>query len=239
MISNHEQAATKEAAFFDVDGTITATTIVDYYAYFKRRRLGSVVGGAWYAAFLVKCLYYLVLDKIDRSRLNIIFYRSYAGWPVTEIMSHVDDCHRDVILPRRFVQALDCIVHHKSKGRQVIFVTGSIDFIMEPLARELKVDAVLAPSLLQSDGKFTGELDGPPIGQEEKARRVRSFAEQNQIDLERSYAYGDSIADLPMLELVGLPNAVNPDKSLKAVASSRGWPVHHWTVARPPPADPR
>jgi len=234
-----EHAATKEAAFFDVDGTVTATTIVDYYAYFKRRRLGSILGGVWYAAFLVKCLYYLVLDKIDRSRLNIIFYRSYAGLPVDEIMSYVNDCHEEVILPRRFQQAVECIAHHKSKGRRIIFVTGSIDFIMEPLARGLEVDAVLAPSLLQEHDKFTGELNGPPIGQEEKARRIRSFAEQNQIDLERSYAYGDSIADLAMLEAVGLPQTVNPDKSLKAIASSRGWPVHHWTIERPPKAESR
>ena len=89
---------------------------------------------------------------------------------------------------------------------------------------------MLACSLVESDGVFTGELGGPPIGEEEKVRQVRRYAEENGIDLSQSYAYGDSIADLPMLEAVGMPHAVNPDRALKAVARARGWPMHEWTV---------
>ncbi len=117
-------------------------------------------------------------------------------------------------------------------GREVVLVTGSIALIIEPLASRLGVTHVVAPSLVESNGRFTGELDGPPISDEEKARRVRQFAGENHIDLSRSHAYGDSIADLPMLETVGFPHAVNPDKALAAAAHTRGWPIHQWSVAR-------
>ena len=69
----------RAAAFFDVDGTITQTTIVHYYAYFRRKEMSPFVGALWIIWFTCKCLYYLVLDKIDRSRLNVIFYRNMVA----------------------------------------------------------------------------------------------------------------------------------------------------------------
>ncbi len=223
--------AEKAAAFFDVDGTLIHTTIVHYYDYFRRRRMSRLVGRLWHVAFMLKCVLYLVLDKINRSRLNIVFYRSYRGLSAADVKSQAEDCYRDVIRPRRFLEAEACLQEHRDSGCDVVLVTGSIDFIIAPLARVLGVTHVLAPALLESDGRFTGSLDGPPIGDEEKARRIRQFAAEHGIDLAQSHAYGDSIADLPMLECVGFPHAVNPDNALAATARSRGWPVHRWTVA--------
>lgn len=221
----------KAAVFFDVDGTLVQTTIVHYYVYFRRRRMSPLLSKLWYALFLVKCVYYLLLDKIDRSMLNVVFYRNYAGLPTAWIKARVRDCYSDVIKPRQFEQAAACIAEHRAAGRKVVLVTGSIDFIIEPLASDLAVDSVVAPSLIESNGRFTGELDCPPIGQKEKARRVLRFAEEHGVDLSRSHAYGDSIADLPMLDLVGYPHVVNPDRALAATAEARGWPMHRWTVA--------
>lgn len=228
------QPTGRAATFLDVDGTLVQTTIAHYYAYFRRQRMSPLAGKLWYAAFLVKCGYYLVLDRINRSTLNVVFYRSYRGLPVDEIRAKAADCYRDVIRPRQFQQAADCITEHRRAGRQVVLVTGSIDFIIAPLAEQLGVESVLAPSLVESNGRFTGELDGPPIGEEEKARRIRRFAEMNDIALSQSHAYGDSIADLPMLQAVGYPHVVNPDKALTAIAEAHGWPIHRWTVAPAP-----
>ncbi len=221
-------SANRAAAFFDVDGTLVRTTIVHYYMYFRRKRMSRIAGILWHAAFLLKCAYYLLLDKVDRSRLNVIFYRSYAGLWAREIKSDVQDCYREVIEPRCFGQAVACIDAHRAAGLQVVLVTGSIDFIVEPLARRLRVTDVVAPSLVESDGRFTGELNGPPIGDEEKARRIRGFAKARDIDLSLSHAYGDSIADLPMLEQVGHPRVVNPDRALAAVPERKGWPTRQW-----------
>ena len=232
MISSKSIKPLQAAAFFDVDGTLVQTTIVHYYMYFRRRRMSPIVGMLWHAVFLIKCAYYLILDKIDRSRLNVVFYRSYAGLPADEVKAQVQECYHDVIEPRFFEQADGCAREHRGAGRQVVLVTGSIEFIVEPLARRLGITDVVAPSLVESNGRFTGDLDGPPIGDEEKAQRIRRFADEHGIDLSRSHAYGDSIADLPMLEIVGYPHAVNPDRALAATAKARGWPIHRWTVAR-------
>jgi HAD superfamily hydrolase (TIGR01490 family) len=229
MITSNQPAG-KAATFFDVDGTLVQTTIAHYYAYFRLQRMSPPWRGLWHAAFMIKCAYYLALDRISRSKLNVVFYRSYRGLPADEIKARAKDCYRDVIRPRRFRQTAECIEEHRRAGREIVLVTGSIDFIIAPLAEELGIHNVLAPALLESDGRFTGELDGPPIGEQEKARRIRRFAEENGISLDQSHAYGDSIADLPMLEVVGHPHAVNPDKALSAIARARDWSTHYWMV---------
>lgn len=223
--------AAREAAFFDVDGTLVQSTIVHYYVYFRRRRMSALTGRLWLAAYLAKCLGFLVLDKFDRNRLNVLFYRGYGGLPAEEIRRLATDCHRDVIRPRLFREAPACVAEHRRAGRRVVLVTGSLDFVMRPLAEELGVDDVLAPHLLESNGRFTGMLDGPPLANAEKARRLRAYAAEQGLDLAASYAYADSMADLPMLECVGQPNAVNPEHKLEAVARQRGWPVHRWQLS--------
>ena len=120
----------KTAAFFDVDGTLVKSTIVHYYIYFRRKLMSPLMGRLWYAAFLVKCGYFLVLDKINRSRLNIVFYRSYAGLPADEVKDRVPGCYRNVIKPRQFQQAAACVAEHREAGDEIVLVTGSIDFII-------------------------------------------------------------------------------------------------------------
>lgn len=229
-MSSEATDSANAAVFLDVDGTLVQTTIVHYYMYFRRRNMSTLAGKIWHAAYMLKCVYYLILDKIDRSKLNLVFYRSYAGLSAEETRSQAAGCFRNVIEPRLFRQSLRCLNAHRELGRRVVLVTGSIDFIVAPLAEQLGVADVVAPSLVESNGRFTGELDGPPISDGEKARRMRKFAEDHQIDLADSHAYGDSIADLPMLEAVGHPHAVNPDKALAATAKERGWPILKWTV---------
>lgn len=230
MTNHGATAPTTSAAFFDVDGTLVKSTIVHYYVFFRRRRMGALWGRFWYAAFLVKCLYFLIVDKINRSRFNIIFYRGYRGMPGAETKAAANDCYAEMLEPKLFTQARDCIAAHRHAGRRIVLVTGSIDFIMQPLAEALGVDDVIAPALVEANDRFTGELDGPPVGQEEKARRMRSYAAKHGIDLASSFAYGDSIADAPMLEAVGHGQVVNPSKALAMLAVARGWPVHRWTT---------
>jgi HAD superfamily hydrolase (TIGR01490 family) len=217
------------AAFFDVDGTLVDSTIVNYYVYFRRRRKSRLAGGLWFGLYLLKCLYFIVIDKLDRSRFNRVFYRDYRGLSAADIDRLAGDCFQDVIHPRCFAQGVECVREHQRQGRTVVLVTGSLDFIMRPLAEVLDVKEVLAASLAVHDGRFTGELATPPVCDGEKARRIRRFAEEQGIDLSQSYAYGDSIADLAMLEIVGFPQVVNPDRRLSALAQARNWPIYHWT----------
>jgi alcohol-forming fatty acyl-CoA reductase len=89
-------------------------------------------------------------------------------------------------------------------------------------------DDVLCSTLAQENGAYTGELTGAPVAGDARARMLASFARRRGLDLTRSYAYADSISDLPMLEAVGNPVAVNPDRRLRTAAKARGWKVEHW-----------
>lgn len=218
------------AAFFDIDGTLTKTTIVHYYVFFRKRRLPRLLRGPWTLYYLIRCLLFMLLDRVDRSLFNRVFYRSYRGMSVQTLQDEVSACYRQVVHPRYFKGAQDCVAGHREAGRSVVLVTGSIDFMVAPIAKALHADHVIASSLETIDGRCTGRLDGPPVGDQEKARRITELAQQYDLDLSRSYAYGDSRADLAMLECVGFPQAVNPDRILESIARDRGWPVHRWPV---------
>ena len=227
---DHRPADQRAAAFFDVDGTLVRTTIVHYYAYFRRSGMSGWTRRLWSTAFLGRCLVYLILDKIDRSWFNRVFYRNYGGMSAGDVRGQVESCFQTILHPNLYPAACARVELHRREGLDVVLVTGSIDFLIAPLARELGVEHVVAPGLVERDGRFTGELDGPPIGEAEKARRIRQYAADHNIDLTRSFAYGDSVADLPMLESVGFPVAINPDRALAAVARKRGWNVLHWQL---------
>jgi HAD superfamily hydrolase (TIGR01490 family) len=220
------------AAFFDVDGTLVRSNIVHYFMYFRRREMSPAVGSAWQTWFWGKCLGYLVMDKLSRSWLNKVFYRNYRGMDAETVRAAANSCFQDVICPKLFPGAADGVGAHFRQGRRIVLVTGSIDFIMKPLAdylgeNDADVD-MLAPALRVEGGRFTGQLDGPPVGEAEKARRIQAYAAAHDLDLSACFAYGDSIADLPMLEAVGHPTAVHPDRALARVAVERGWPIVRW-----------
>jgi phosphoserine phosphatase len=166
-MSTVPDAGRKPAAFFDVDGTLVQTTIVHYYVYFRRRRMSPLVGTLWYAIYLIKCTYYMLLDRIDRSKLNIVFYRSYAGLSAAEIKAQADDCYRDVIKPRQFAEGVACVGEHRKAGHEIVLVTGSIDFIMEPLA-------ALHGRARRPSYRRGGE--GPPYSPIRRRARDRSLA---------------------------------------------------------------
>ena len=220
------------AAFFDVDGTIVNTTVVHYYAYFvtqDRSRLGR---GLFWAAFTPQLLSLFILDKISRSAFNRVFYRRYRGMEASRLRTLAEELLEEELKPRLFSDAVARIEQHQAQGERVVFVTGSLDFIVAPLARMLGVKDVIAVRMSEANGLLTGELAGLPIGNEEKARRVRTFAEAQEIDLAESFAYGDSRADLPMLRCVGHPVVVNPRGKLRRVAEDSGWEVAEWKVER-------
>ena len=218
-------------AFFDVDGTIVDATIVHYYAFYRTWGYSDLRRLLWTLGFLPRIVYYMVLDKISRSRFNRVFYRQYRGFERGECVSRSERLFDEVMRPRMFAGAVERIRAHQQRGERVVLVTGSLDFIMEPLAEYTKADDLIALSMKESGGRLTGETDGPPIGDEAKARIVREYAERRGIDLSRSYAYADSSSDQPMLSVVGRAVAVNPGGKLKKAAESGGWEVVHWTRA--------
>ena len=221
----------KTAAFFDVDGTIVSTTIVHYYVQFRSHLLPPFFRPFWTAWFALKVVYYFFLDKVSRTRFNRVFYRNYRGLNAHVVKQLAGDQFETYVRSKLFPAALDCVREHQNQADLVVLVTGSLDFIVQPLADYLRVDAALTVQLEEVHGKFTGELTTPPLGETEKVRAIQAFVEQHDIDLAASYAYGDSRADLPMLQCVGNPVAVNPSKGLRQMAIELGWEISEWTVA--------
>ena len=203
------------AAIFDVDGTLVGSNVVSYYAWLKMREMPAAARPLWAAAFLAKIPYYWALDKASRAHFNRAFYKNYAGWKPSRARHLGQESFPGFTLSRIYPDALTCLREHKRMGHRVVLLSGALDFLLDPF-KDL-ADDVLSASLAEEDGVYTGEL-GAPVAGEARARMLASFARKRGVDLGRSYAYADSISDLPMLEAVGNPVAVNPDRRLAAAA---------------------
>jgi alcohol-forming fatty acyl-CoA reductase len=215
------------AAIFDVDGTIVGSNVVFYYAWLKTREMPLAVRPLWIASFLPRIPYYWALDKVSRAHFNRAFYKNYAGWSPAHARHLGKESFPGFTLSRIYPEALSTLREHKRLGHRVVLLSGALDFVLEPLSD--LADDVLSASLQEEDGHFTGEISGPPVAGEARARMLASFARRRGVDLSRSYAYADAISDLPMLEAVGNPVAVNPDRRLLAAAKDRGWQIRRWS----------
>jgi fatty acyl-CoA reductase len=214
------------AAIFDVDGTIVGSNVVSYFAWLRMRELPAALRPLWLAGFLTKVPYYWGLDKLSRAHFNRAFYKNYAGWKPSRARHLGQESFAGFTLDRIFPEALQQLRDHKAAGHRVVLLSGALDFLLEPM-KDL-ADDVLCSTLAQENGAYTGELTGAPVAGDARARMLASFARRRGLDLSRSYAYADSISDLPMLEAVGNPVAVNPDRRLGTAAKARGWRVEHW-----------
>src|SRR5918997_2071908 len=207
------------AAIFDVDGTIVGSNVVSYFAWLRMRELPTALRPLWLAAFLTKVPYYWGLDKLSRAHFNRAFYKNYAGWKPSRARHLGQESFAGFTLDRIFPEALQQLRDHKAAGHRVVLLSGALDFLLEPM-KDL-ADDVLCSTLAQENGTYTGELAGSPVAGDARARMLASFARKRNVDLSRSYAYADAISDLPMLEAVGHPVAVNPDRRLRSAAEER------------------
>ncbi len=222
-----EERPGEVAAIFDVDGTLVGSNVVSYYAWLRMQELPLPLRTLWAASFLLKIPYYWGLDKISRAHFNRAFYKNYAGWKSSRARHLGRESFPYFTLERIYPDALATLREHKEKGHRVVLLSGAVDFLLEPF-KDL-ADDVLSARLEEDDGHYTGELSGAPVAGEARARMLASFARRRGLDLSRSYAYADSISDLPMLEAVGHPVAVNPDRRLARAAKEKGWQIRRWT----------
>lgn len=128
------------------------------------------------------------------------------------------------ILPRVYPQMLAEVHAHQDAGRPTFIVSAAGDDVVQALARVLGMDGGIGTRYeIDDEGNFTGHLDGPFVYGPGKVEAMEDFAARHEIDLAASFAYSDSLSDLPMLRAVGNPVAVNPDPPLAAVAREEGW----------------
>jgi fatty acyl-CoA reductase len=216
------------AAFFDVDGTLVLGTVLHYYVWIAWASHTPLACVWRLAALATKLPYYGWLDHCGRDRFLRVFYRNYAGHPPDRLRSLQEALFHQVMGPRLLRQGEETVQAHRQAGRRVVMLSGSLRFLLEPLARHLRVDELICNDLAIRQGVFTGELTTPPLSGHERARQLRSYGERHSLDLSACFAYGDSVDDIPMLASVGHPTAVNPSRSLRREAQRRGWPIACW-----------
>ena len=130
------------------------------------------------------------------------------------------------VLPRIYPEMLEEVYAHQDAGRPTFIVSAAGDELVQLLARILYMDGGIGTSYeVGEDGLFTGELGGAFMYGEGKVEAMRRFADEHDIDLGASFAYSDSVSDLPMLRAVGTPVVVNPDEELTRIAREEGWRV--------------
>lgn len=215
-------ANTPVAAFFDLDKTIIATSSA--FAFGKEfLHNGMITRQEAWDLYLSKAQYMLMgqsSEKMDSTRDALA--QMVAGWDVKDIQRITRDTLREVVAPAIYAEARQLIDDHVAAGHHVIIISASAKILVEPIAEELGVDTVVATEMAIENGKLTGEITHYLKG-DAKAEAVRQFAAEHGFDLDNSYAYSDSATDIPMLELVGNPVAVNPDRALKKHALTNGW----------------
>jgi HAD superfamily hydrolase (TIGR01490 family) len=212
-----------EAAFFDLDKTVIAkASMVAFGGTFQRagfinRRL--LLRAAWSGLVF----HHLGADDARMHRFRESALRVTKGWDQARISAVVHETLTDVIGPIVYNEAIDEMDRHRSEGRRIYLVSASPTEIVEPLGAYLGVDESIASrARVDADGRYTGEVEIYAYGPF-KAEAVRDVASRDGIDLEGSWAYSDSVTDLPLLEVVGHPVAVNPDRALAREARRRGW----------------
>jgi HAD superfamily hydrolase (TIGR01490 family) len=214
-----------DAAFFDLDKTVisrSSTLALSRPLY----RAGMVSRGQLLRGAYAQLVYLLVgADEGKMERLKEGMLQLTKGWDRAQVERLVEDVILDVIDPYVYAEALDLMELHRSEGRRIYIVSSSPEEVVRPLARHFGVSGVIATrAAIGEDGRYTGELEFYAYG-ERKAEAVRAMAERTGIDLSRSFAYSDSATDLPLLEAVGNPVAVNPDRELRKAAEERGWSI--------------
>lgn len=219
------------AAFFDLDKTIIAksSTLAFTRPMFKA---GLLQGSALAKAGIAQAYYQAFgADHSQLERVKDELADLTKGWQQDEVIAVVEETVDQVIAPLAYSEALAIIDDHRRAGRKVVVVSASPVEIVRPLCRFLGIEDVIATvSEVDESGTYTGNIVLYSYGQG-KAEAMIAMAAKEGIDLDQSYAYSDSVTDLPMLEAVGHPVVVNPDSELAMIAEDRGWEIRHFQSA--------
>ncbi len=216
--------ARTSAAFFDLDKTILAKSSSFAFArpFYKEGLIGrSDVIRSAYAQFMFHAS---GADHDQMETMRDYMSKLVTGWEVDKVQQIVAETLDEIIDPMVYQEALDLIAEHREAGREVVIISSSGTDVVEPIGARLGADLAIGTQVSIEDGRYTGEIVYYAYG-EGKAEAMRALAGERGYDLASCYAYSDSFTDLPMLDAVGFPVAVNPDTSLRALAIEREWPV--------------
>jgi HAD superfamily hydrolase (TIGR01490 family) len=217
-----------EAAFFDLDKTVIAKSSVLAFGR-PLYREGLLSRSALLKSAYNQAIYRMRgADEARMERARDTMLSITRGWEQARVSGIVSDTFEKIVAPIIYAEALELFEEHLDAGRKIPLVSSPPIEIVAHLAEYLGIhECIASRSEVDAEGRFTGELEFYAYGPH-KAAAIREAAERDGIDLGRSYAYSDSITDAPMLELVGHPVAVNPDRELARLARQREWGIREF-----------
>lgn len=215
-------APERQLAAFDLENTLIASNVVASYAYLATRRMPKDQRLRFIAKMIAEGPTLLSLDRKDRTDFLRFFYRRYDGAPLQQIDEDSAEMFSRLILSKSFPEAIRRVREHKAAGHRTVLITGALDFVVKPLAPLF--DDIIAAEMNVTNGRYDGELRNVPPTGETRAQVLRDYAESHGLSLSETVAYADSSSDLPMLEAVGFPVAVNPKPASPPLpANAVGW----------------
>ncbi|MEG0927536.1 HAD family hydrolase [Chryseobacterium sp.] len=216
------------AAYFDVDGTLAKSNIVEPLLYIKKQVMPPSRYNFWKTMLPARFMYWTILDKISRERSTASIYRQYKGISVEKMSAWKTQCYQEKYKSKLFPNALDTVSALREQGVRIVLVSGSLDLFLQPLAEELGAE-LMASRLETKDGIYTGELEGIAVTGKRKAELINEHAHSNEFNLENCASFGDSSDDIPMLYSVKYPVAINPDRKLASFAQKNDWNLLIWS----------
>jgi len=226
LVKSHAQRRlnSQVAAFFDVDNTILPgqASEVRFFRWLWRRGVVGWPEVRTSFVWLMRHLPSLSLHPLRERKLYL------AGKPAQVIEPLGEEFCREQLCPCVSPAAMRAIEEHRRAGHTIILLTGSLDFLIDPIATALQVDQSFAGRLEHINGVYTGHLVPPlPYG-EGKRQVIERLAQDLTLDLSLCYAYGDSPGDLEVLRSVGHPTVVNPIRGMGRMARQENWPIQRW-----------
>jgi HAD superfamily hydrolase (TIGR01490 family) len=212
-------------AFFDVDNTLIPGVAIEvkFFRYLFQRGLVGLSEGMHSVWHLLRHMPPISLHPLREKKLYL------AGKLPAAIEPLAEEFVRAQIVPRISQDGLAVLRAHQQAGHHVVLITGSLDFLIAPLAAMLNISTVLAATPVRLATGYTGHLVPPlPYG-EGKRILIESLTAQENMDLRDCYAYGDSPGDVAVLQSVGHPQVVNPIRGMGRIAKQHGWPIVRWT----------
>ncbi|MFD2417590.1 HAD family hydrolase [Amycolatopsis pigmentata] len=216
------------AAFFDLDKTIIASSSA--LAFSKPMlRHGLISRRAALKSAYAQLVFSLSGADEDRTeRMRAEISALCTGWDVEQVRAIVNETLHDIVDPLVYAEAAELIASHKARGHDVIVLSAAGEEVVTPIAGLLGVTHSVATRMEIVDGRYSGQVDFYCYGAQ-KSVAAKQLAVDNGYDLSSCFAYTDSSTDIPLLETVGHPHAVNPDRALRRLSLERGWPVLTFT----------
>ena len=177
---------------------------------------------AFYLAFLYK------FKLKETSKIIKQMPKWLAGLSEQKIINFTNKMFKDVLVHTIRPKMYEELQTHKQQNAKLVILSATFNYVCNPVAEHLQMDDIICSKLEVVNGEFTGNSLGRLCFDNEKLSRIEEYCIENNYSLENAYYYADSMADLPVLNIVGHPRCINPDKKLARVAKKNNWPVHFW-----------